>query len=61
MDEFWQFYEQWVRFNERDAKLNGGQGVASIVDFEGFELNHGASRYGETNPTCYHFFKGTTL
>ena len=46
IEEFWKYFDQMVRFHERDAKLSGGQGVVSIVDFDGFELNHHAS------PSC---------
>ena len=47
LDEFWQYYEWMLRFNERDANLNGGQGVVTIVDFDEFRLAHYASKNGK--------------
>ena len=47
MDEFWKYWEQYVRFHERDAKLNGDQGAVCIVDWDGFELTHHASPNGK--------------
>ena len=46
LDEFWKYFEQMVRYHERDASLNGGQGVVCNVDWDGFELNHHASQDG---------------
>ena len=47
-DEFWKAYEQWIRFMERDAALNGGQGTVFIADFEGHSLSSYASKSGNT-------------
>ena len=35
-DEFWDYYEQLIRFQEKDAKANGGKGNVVFYDFDGF-------------------------
>ena len=46
-DEFWKAYEQFLRFQEKDASLNNGQGIVFIIDFDGFGLKNHASANGE--------------
>ena len=47
IDEYWKYFEQIIRSIEKDAKANGGQGVVSIADFDGFQLNHQISPGGK--------------
>ena len=44
--ELWKGWEQWTRFMEKDAALNGGQGIAVIIDMDGFTLANYASSEG---------------
>ena len=46
--EFWKYFEQMVRRQQKGAEMNNGQGMVEIVDWEGFELNHHASPKGES-------------
>ena len=45
--EFWKFFEQFVRRQEKDAKANNGQGMVQLVDWDGFALSHHSSPHGE--------------
>ena len=46
VQEFWKYYEQFVRRVERDGALNNGAGAVLIADYDGFGLNHYASAPG---------------
>ena len=43
--EFWKYFEQFVRREEKDAAKYDG--MVEIVDFDGFTLSHHASPKGE--------------
>lgn len=47
IEEFWRAYEQWLRFQEKDASLNSNQGMVILMDFDGFTLAHFASQQGK--------------
>ena len=47
-DEFWKYYEQGSRLQEKDAAMNDNQGIVLILDFDGFTLKHFASKDGST-------------
>ena len=47
MADFWKYFEQYVRFHERDSKVGGGKGAVCVVDFDGFKLTHHASPNGK--------------
>ena len=44
--EFWKFFEQMVRREEKDAARSNG--MVEVVDFSGFTLGHHASPKGES-------------
>ena len=46
VEEFWIYHEQIVRRQEKDAALNGGQGIVQIIDWDGFSLSNHASKNG---------------
>ena len=46
IDEFWKYYEQLARRQERDAAMNKDQGVVLILDWDGFSLTNYASQQG---------------
>ena len=48
-DEFWKFFEQYVKRHERDAALNNEQGIVIIIDWEGFALGQYASNNGKAS------------
>lgn len=48
MAEFWKYFEQLVRREEKDAMRSNGGGIVEIIDFDGFSLNKYASSKGES-------------
>ena len=46
VEEFWKYFEKWLRSIDKDSSLNEGQGVVLIVDFNGYALKHVASPAG---------------
>ena len=47
VEEFWKYFEQYVKRHEKDGERNGGEGVVDIVDWDGFSLSHHASKKGD--------------
>ena len=48
LDEFWKYFEQFLRREAKDAEVNNGEGMVLICDWEGFSLNRHASKEGES-------------
>ena len=46
MEEYWKSWEWWARAEEKDAALNNDQGIALILDFDGYRLKSMASPEG---------------
>lgn len=47
IDDFWKFYEQMFLRMEFDAAKNNDQGIAILMDWEGFSLKNYASADGK--------------
>ena len=47
-EEFWSYFAQLVLRTGRDAKVCNDQGVVYVDDFEGFSLQHYASKTGKS-------------
>lgn len=47
LEEFWKYFEQFIRRQEKDAAVNDGEGMVEIVDWDGFSLSHHASPKGD--------------
>ena len=47
-EDFWKHFEHLLRRITRDAEVNNGQGVAYILDWDGFSLGNYASPKGTT-------------
>ena len=45
-EDVWKAWEQLTRFMEKDAALNNDQGIAMVIDFDGFTLASYASPEG---------------
>ena len=47
VEEFWKYFEQWIRRMEKDSSSNEDKGIVLIIDFDEYALKHGASPEGE--------------
>ena len=51
-EEFWKYFEQAIRSQEKDAQASGGKGIVDIYDFDGFVFEHFGSVAGSPILTC---------